>query len=224
MNNNENSGASALQVLNKSELLGRQFTIYGTADNPLFLAKEVAEVIEHRDISTMVRMVDEEERLTQTLFVSGQNRSVWLLTEDGLYEVLMQSRKPIAKEFKKGVKSILKDIRTKGGYIVAQPEETPEQIMAKALRVADETLKRQQERLQEANRHLQMAEGTIEEQMKAISAMKPLADYTTEVLQSVSTFTLTQVAKDLGFTSVYKFTAWAKERGILYYQSRTVAS
>lgn len=67
-----------------------------------------------------MRNVDKEEKLTQTLFVSGQGREYWFLTEDGLYEVLMQSRKPKAKEFKKEVKKILKSIRKTGGYIVGQ--------------------------------------------------------------------------------------------------------
>ncbi len=46
------------------------------------------------------------------------NQEYWFLTEDGLYEVLMQSRKPKAKEFKKEVKKILKSIRKTGGYVV----------------------------------------------------------------------------------------------------------
>lgn len=47
----------------------------------------------------MVNLVDKDEKLKRTLYVSGQNRQLWFLTEDGfgLYEVLMQSRKPIAK-------------------------------------------------------------------------------------------------------------------------------
>lgn len=48
------------------------------------------------------------------------NQEYWFLTEDGLYEVLMQSRKPKAKEFKKEVKKILKSIRKTGGYVVGQ--------------------------------------------------------------------------------------------------------
>ena len=68
----------------------------------------------------MMRNVDKEEKLTQTLFVSGQGREYWFLTEDGLYEVLMQSRKPKAKEFKKEVKKILKSIRKTGEYVVGQ--------------------------------------------------------------------------------------------------------
>ena len=52
-------------------------------------------------------MMNEKRKLRETIFTSGQNREMWFLTENGLYEVLMQSRKPIAKQFKKQVKQIL---------------------------------------------------------------------------------------------------------------------
>ena len=103
---NEKDMTNSISVLKQTELLGQQFTVYGTADEPLFLAKDIASIIEHSDISTMMRSIDEAEKLIQTIFVSGQNREAWMLTESGLYEVLMQSRKPIAKQFKKGVKAI----------------------------------------------------------------------------------------------------------------------
>lgn len=74
----------------------------------------------------MLETVDEEEKLKSTLKLGGEDYShggirenveVWFLTEDGLYEVLMQSRKPIAKAFKKEVKEILKSIRKHGAYM-----------------------------------------------------------------------------------------------------------
>lgn len=105
-----------LKIIEQREVLGKEFKIYGDFENPLFLAKDVANWIEHSDISTMMRTVDDNEKLLQTLFVSGQNREMWFLTEDGLYEVLMQSRKPIAKEFKREVKQILKSVRKHGLY------------------------------------------------------------------------------------------------------------
>lgn len=77
-----------------------------------------------------------------------------------------------------------------------------------------------QRRLDEKQAQIQAAQGTIEAQSAEIKALAPLADYTKEVLQSNATYTLTQVSKDLGFPSVYKFTAWAAQCGILYYQSR----
>lgn len=66
----------------------------------------------------MMRNVDEEEKVTSIVFTPGGNQNAWFLTEDGLYEVLMQSRKPQAKQFKKGVKEILKSIRRTGCYSV----------------------------------------------------------------------------------------------------------
>ena len=201
-----------LKTLQTSNLLGREFTIYGTVENPLFLARDVAEMIGHSDISTMMRVVDEDEKYRDTNpnnVCGGQ--SAWFLTEDGLYEVLMQSRKPIAKEFKKGVKTILKEIRKNGGYIAISEEDDAEMILAKALKVADATIKRKEQQLLEQKEQ-------IDKQIKTINKMKPLAEYCSELLQSDSTYTLTQVSKDLGFKSVYKFLDWAN-KNILYKQS-----
>ena len=105
-----------LVVIKQQEILGRPFTLYGDFENPLFLAKEVAEWIEHSQVSKMLQSIDEDEKLIGTIFLSGQNREMWFLTEDGVYEVLMQSRKTIAKQFKKEVKAVLKSIRKHGIY------------------------------------------------------------------------------------------------------------
>lgn len=99
------------QILDRREILDKDVTTYGDLENPLFLAKDVASWIDHTDLSRMVALVDEDEKLKRTLYVSGQNREMWFLTEEGLYEVLMQSRKPMAKEFKKRVKKLLKNLR-----------------------------------------------------------------------------------------------------------------
>ena len=200
-----------LKTLQTSNLLGREFTIYGTAENPLFLAKDVAEMIGHSNPRSMVNMVDDDEKVVNNVYTLGGNQESWFLTEDGLYEVLMQSRKPIAKEFKKGVKTILKEIRKNGGYIATSEEDDAEMILAKALKVADATIKRKEQQLLEQKEQ-------IDKQIKTINKMKPLAEYCSEVLQSDSTYTLTQVSKDLGFKSVYKFLDWAN-KNILYKQS-----
>ena len=100
-----------LQIIEQREILGKQLTMYGDFEEPLFLAKEVAEWIENKQPIQMVELVDEDEKLKCIINTSGQNREMWFLTENGLYEVLMQSRKPIAKQFKKEVKTLLKNIR-----------------------------------------------------------------------------------------------------------------
>lgn len=101
----------------------------------------------------MMRTVDDNEKLIQTLFVSGQNREMWFLTEDGLYEVLMQSRKPIAKEFKREVKQILKTIRKHGLYAKEELLDNPDIAIAafKALkeeREARKALEAENEKMQ----------------------------------------------------------------------------
>ena len=113
-----------LKLLDKRKLLNKHFKIYGDFDNPLFLAKDVAEWIDYSkksngsyDVNSMLRMVDEDEKLIRKISVSGRNRNMWFLTEDGFYEVCMQSTKPNAKQFKKEVKKILKDIRKSKMYL-----------------------------------------------------------------------------------------------------------
>lgn len=106
-----------IKIIRDQEVLGKDFKVYGDIDEPLFLAKDVADMIEHSDVSKMVKSIDEDEKLMRTLFLSGQSRDAWFLTEAGLYEILFQSRKPIAKAFKKEVKGILKELRKTGVVI-----------------------------------------------------------------------------------------------------------
>lgn len=118
----------SLQVIKKQEVLGKEFKIYGTIEEPLFLAKDVANWIEHSNTSKMLNTVDEDEKILMPCDVTNsystsrarKNQDMWFLTEHGLYEVLMQSKKPIAKAFKKEVKNILTALRK--GEIALTPQ------------------------------------------------------------------------------------------------------
>lgn len=66
---------------------------------------------------------------------------------------------------------------------------------------------------------MQIAQGTIEKQEEAIKTLTPKAQYTDEVLQSTSTYTLTQIAHDLGLRSVHALTRILMEKKMLYRQS-----
>lgn len=113
-----------LEIIKEQEVLGRNFRVYGSWEEPLFLAKDVAEWIEYdaSSVHKLVKTVDEEERVRKNVPTLGGEQKMWFLTEQGLYEVLLQSRKPIAKEFKTEVKKILKSVRLHGAYM------TPEAI------------------------------------------------------------------------------------------------
>ena len=109
---------TAIQVLDSRDILGKTVTAYGTVENPLFLAKDVAEGIGHADVTSMLRGIDDDEKIKVKIppayLAEGlqPNTEYWFLTESGLYKVLFLSRKPIAKEFKREVKKLLHDIRT----------------------------------------------------------------------------------------------------------------
>ncbi|GHU26998.1 hypothetical protein FACS1894172_18910 [Spirochaetia bacterium] len=107
-------------VLAEREMLSKKFRIYGTPEEPLFLAKDVAEWLGYSEnnITNFVSAVDEDEKLKLTMVISGQSRQYLFLTEDGMYEVIMLSRKPVAKPIKKKIKKILKEIRMTGSYSI----------------------------------------------------------------------------------------------------------
>lgn len=190
-----------IKVLKKTELLGHQFTVFGSVDEPLFLVKEVADIIEYsaKNSNKLTNFVGEDEKVRNIIMTPGGNQEVWMLTEDGLYEVLMQSRKPLAKEFKKGVKQILHQVRTTGGYIISRQEDTPEEIMARALTIAQQTLINREERIKELQAQSEQQQATINLQEKQLKDSAAKVAYHDKVLASVSTYTVTQIAKEFGY-------------------------
>lgn len=102
-----------ISVLETIEVQGYKLDIYGTKEDPLFLAVDVAKMIDYSvgRTSEMISRIDADEKLLTVVSRAGQRRDMWFLTEYGLYEVLMQSRKPVARRFKSSVKKILRDMR-----------------------------------------------------------------------------------------------------------------
>ena len=110
-----------IDILERIIIQGHDLDIYGTKEEPLFLAVEVAKLIDYSVGNTahMLRNVDSDEKKllstrNNSTTARGNATDKWFLTEYGLYEVLMQSRKPIARRFKSSVKNILRDLRMRG--------------------------------------------------------------------------------------------------------------
>ncbi|WP_162012507.1 phage antirepressor [Streptococcus sp. S784/96/1] len=198
-----------LQIINQQEVLGKNFTIYGTAEEPLFLAKDVAEWIEHSNPTEMLRKIDEDEKLTSTILRAGQAREVNLLTENGLYEVLMQSRKPIAKQFKKKVKEILKTIRKQGAYVTDQKAveiaTNPDALGAFLQNIADQV-----KRLEQKNE-------TLEIELKET---KPKAEYYDLMLANKGLIKTSEIAKNYG-RSAQAFNKLLHKLKVIYKQGET---
>lgn len=149
------------------------------------------------------------------------------IDEPNLYRCIFQSRKKEAQLFQDWVaEEVLPAIRKSGGYILSQPEESADVIMARALRVADDTLRRNAQRVAELEQDiqqiefkLQAAEGEKEILAQQNSKMLPKAQYTEQILQSTDTYTFTQVAKSFGLRSVYVLENMLNEKKIIYKQS-----
>ncbi|POO87855.1 phage antirepressor KilAC domain-containing protein [Clostridium sp. 3-3] len=106
-----------LSVIQETEILGKRIKMYGSIDNPQFVASDVAEWLGERDGYTVSRKVDEEYKDTQLVCTPGGNQRSIVLTEDGLYDACMYSKKDIAKPLKKEIKKYLKQIRLTGGAV-----------------------------------------------------------------------------------------------------------
>ena len=118
-----------LEVVDRTIILGKEINLYRSIENPLFLAKDVAEWIDYSksngkyQINNMLKKVSEEEKGINKVNTLGGIQETWFVTEDGLYEIFMVSRKPIAKELKQEIKKYLKSIRLTGAAIPVGQEE-----------------------------------------------------------------------------------------------------
>ena len=116
---------------------------------PWFVGKDIAQVLGYGDTDQALRRhVDDEDKLTRQINGSGQSRAMTFINESGLYSLILSSKLPTAKVFKRWVTSqVLPSIRKHGGYITGQQVLPPDQLMAKALLVAQKTMDEQSAKL-----------------------------------------------------------------------------
>ena len=182
-----------LKVLSEQEVLGKHFRVYGTAEEPLLLAKDVAEWIEYdtSSVNKMITNVDDDEKVRKNVPTLGGIQESWFLTENGLYEVLMQSRKPIAKQFKKEVKEILKTIRKHGIYAT-------DNVIDNILNNPDFGIE-------------------LLTKLKEERAARVEAERKNAILMHVNkTYTITEIAKELGLKSAIQLNRILAEKKIQY--------
>ena len=158
--------------------------------------------IENLSCSDNFRVLNFEEATFENK-KTGQNHKMYQMTKDGFSFLVMgytgnkagQFKEMFINEFNKREMMLRSD-----DYILARSQEILNN------------------RLQLAEHQLQLAQSTIDAQQEELKTLAPLADYTKEVLQSTSTFTATQIAKDLGMSAV-TFNRKLRDLGILFYQS-----
>lgn len=121
-----------LQIFKNSEF-GEVRTVT-VNDEPMFCLIDICKALEMSNPTMVAQRLDEDERTKLDLGRQGETN---FITESGLYAVILRSDKPNAKKFRKWVTSeVLPSIRKNGGYIAGQENMTDDELMAKALMVA----------------------------------------------------------------------------------------
>lgn len=127
-----------MRLLDNRNILNIDLKFYEYENFILVNASEIAKIINNKNVSQMLKNVDNDEKiLVTTARKNGGFLNQWYLTEDGIYEVLMLSKSEIAKRFKKEIKKILKEVRTKNFYINIKNTDSLETIKDKLLSVID---------------------------------------------------------------------------------------
>lgn len=188
--------------------LGNNVMVNLTDVAKAFPNKNLSTIINSQEISEYCKTLSKLKNfsLADLLQVNrgGDNPGTW-----AHQKVALRVAQKLSPEFAVWVDTRLEELLTTGVTTVSNEDEVIEQAMA--------VLRR---RLEAKQQRVQMLEGTVDMQQQELSILAPKATYTDEVLQSKTTYTLTQVAHDLGMRSVYQFTAWLEKKGVLFYQSR----
>ena len=193
-----------LQVFNFNSQQIRALTIEG---EPYFVGKDVVDILRYRNGSRDInRHVDEEDRRKAMVFDGNQNKETIIINESGLYSLVLSSKLPDAKKFKRWVTSeVLPTIRKHGAYM------TPEKI--------EEAILNPDTIIQLATQLKQEREGRLIAEQR-INELTPKADYCDKVLADKSLVTITQIAKDYGMSG-RALNAILHDLGVIYKQGKT---
>ena len=194
-----------LQIFQNAEFGSVRSTMIG--GEPFFVGKDVAEILGYADPNKAIAMhVDEEDKLNDKTASSLGQRGGWLINESGLYSLILSSKLPAAKRFKRWVTSeVLPAIRRHGLYAVDDMLNNPDALI-EALQAY------KAERMQ---RMALEAENAVQKQQ--LIEMQPKASYYDVVLNSPDLVSITEISKDYGW-SAQKMNEYLHRQGIQFKQ------
>ena len=133
----------------KNDQFGQVRAARGKNGEPEFVAKDICAILDLGNPRSSIALLDDDEKGVHSVDTPGGKQQMTTVTEPGFYKLVMRSRKPEAKAFQLWVThEVLPSLRRDGGYMVAR-DETPEQTMARAVLLAQQTIDRQKSRIAE---------------------------------------------------------------------------
>lgn len=185
--------------------------IFEIENEPYFVGKDVAEILGYTNTrKALIDHVDEEDKTSnETLRVNGTNLT--LINESGLYSLILKSKLPQAKQFKRWVTNeVLPSIRKYGAYMT-------DEVLKEALTSPDFLIRLATELKEEREKRIALE---IDNNIKAqqIGELKPKADYVDKILKSKSLMNVSQIAKDYGMSAT-KFNKILHELKVQYKQA-----
>ena len=188
-------------------------------NTPMFCLADVCKALGLQNPAMVKTRLDNKGISSIYTLTQKGEQALLYINEPNLYRCVFQSKKKEAAKFQDWVFSeVLPSIRKTGGYMVSKDEDTPEEIMARALQIAQSTLDRQKKRLAEQDLTIERQGHTIQEQSQQLQAAAPKVSYYDDTLMSTNTMTMTQVANSIGM-SVHSLTNKLLKAGIIYRQS-----
>lgn len=114
-----------MKIVGNVKFMDHTLPVYDSLDEPKFKASDIATAIDYSDgnVWKMLEMCEADEKLNLPLVVAGQRRSVSFVTEIGLYNILSQSRKPIARAWRRIIHEELIALRIARGKNIAEQFE-----------------------------------------------------------------------------------------------------
>lgn len=198
-----------LQVFNNAEFGSVRSIMVN--DEPHFVGKDVADILGYQNGSRDInRHVDEEDRQKIMVFDGNQDKETIVINESGLYSLILSSRLPSAKRFKRWVTSeVLPAIRKHGLYAVDDMLKNPD-AMIEAL---------QAYKVERMQRLALEAENAVQKQQ--ITEMQPKVSYYNVVLQSPDVVPITVIAKDYGW-SAQRLNEYLHDVGVQFKQGKKI--
>lgn len=138
---------------------------------PWFIGKDVAEILGYTNPLKAIRdHVDEDDKGVNEMDTPGGNQKLMAINESGLYSLIFSSKLPQAKEFKKWVTSeVIPTIRKTGGYIPTNEEDSESDILAKAVLIAQKTIKQKDKLLKVKEEELTRTKENLESKDRFIN-------------------------------------------------------